>query len=85
MIEGTDIEAALATLDDDTLTSDQAKDLFASLADKAKASSARVAKLPSSQLCVAELEFCKQRLQAKLEHLHATRAVLESPANAKTG
>lgn len=85
VIEGIDIEAALATLDDDTLTSDQAKDLFASLADKAKASSARVAKLPSAQLSFAELERSKQRLGAKLAHLHTTRAVLDSPADAKTG
>lgn len=85
MIEGLDIEAALAMLDDETITSDQVKDLFESLADKAKASSARVARLPSSQLSSAELESCKRRLQGKLDHLRTTGDVLESlkPADAK--
>lgn len=84
MIEGIDIEAALAALDDEAITSDQIKDLFGRLAEKAKASSARVAELPSSQLSLAELESSKRRLQAKLEHLRTTGYLLESlkPANA---
>lgn len=78
VVERIDIEAAMATLDDDTITSDQVKDLFSSLAEKTKASSARVARLPSSQLSFAELEACKQRLKAKLEHLRSTGDVLGS-------
>lgn len=86
VIEGIDIEAALATLDDETITSDQVKGLFERLAEKAKASSARVARLPSSQLSSAELETSKRHLQAKLEHLHTTGDVVESlrPADAKS-
>lgn len=68
----------MATLDDDSITSDQVKDMFATLADKTKASSARVVTLPSSQLSFAELEACKQRLKAKLEHLRSTGDVLDS-------
>lgn len=86
VIEGIDIEAALATLDDETITSDQAKDLFERLAEKAKASSARVASLPSSQLSLEDLESSKRRLEAKLAHLRTTGDVLESlkPADANT-
>lgn len=78
MVERMDIEAAMATLGNDTITSDQVKELFASLADKTKASSARVARMPSSQRSFAELEACKQRLKAKLEHLSSTGDVLGS-------
>ncbi|CAN0014712.1 unnamed protein product [Ectocarpus fasciculatus] len=73
VIERLDIEAAMTALDDETITSDKVKDLFASLGEKAKASSTRVAALPSSQLNCAELEACKQRLKDKLEHLRSTR------------
>lgn len=76
VIERLDIEVAMAALDDETITSDKVKDLFASLGEKAKASSTRVAALPSSQLNCAELEACKRRLKDKLEHLRSTRHVL---------
>eukprot|EP00903_Cladosiphon_okamuranus_P017075 g15734.t1 len=84
VIEGIDIDAALATLDDEVITSDQIKDLFGQLAEHAQASSARVAGLPSSQLSLAELESSKRRLQAKLEHLRTTGDKLENlkPADA---
>eukprot|EP00752_Nemacystus_decipiens_P001445 g1422.t1 len=84
VIEGINIEGALATLDDENVTSDQVKGLFEHLAEKAKASSARVAGLPSSQLSLAELEDSKRRLEAKLAHIRTTGDVLESlkPADA---
>lgn len=74
-IEGLDIEAAMAKLDDDTVTSDIVKELFAALGDKAKVSSTRVAGLPSAQLSLAELEESKEHLQAKLEHLRSAGQV----------
>lgn len=74
-IEGLDIEAAMAKLDDDTVTSDAVKELFAALGDKAKVSSSRVAGLPSAQLSLAELQESKEHLQAKLEHLRSAGQV----------
>ncbi|CAM9524126.1 unnamed protein product [Scytosiphon promiscuus] len=76
VIERMDIQAAMATLDDDTITSDQVKDLFTGLGEKAKASATRVSALPSSQQNIADLEACKERLQAKLKHLRSTTDVL---------
>lgn len=86
MIEAIDVEAALATLDDETITSDEVRDMFQRLAEKSKASSGRVASLPSSQLSLAELESIKRCLQAKLEHLRITGNVLGSlkPADARS-
>lgn len=70
-----DIEAAMAKLDDNAITSDVVKDMFAGLSEKAKASAARVESLPSALLSVAELERWKERLQAKLEHLRSAQHV----------
>lgn len=67
----------MAALDGDTITSDAVKDLFTGLSEKAKQSAARVARLPSGQLSLAELKLLKERLDTKLQHLCATGVLFD--------
>lgn len=70
-IEGLNIEAAMKALDDETITSDAIKELFAQLSQTAKASSARVAALPSAHVSMVELQGDKKRLRARLDHVRS--------------
>lgn len=73
MIEALDMTVAMDTVDDTstTLTAEDVIKIFSELRKKALASSARVTKLPSTELSMVDLEAAKKSLQARLEHLRS--------------
>lgn len=80
VIEALDINRAIDKLDEKTtsLTAGDVMRIFSELREKAIASSARVAELPSTQLSVADLEEVQKNLQARLEHLRSAGEVLQT-------